>query len=149
MTYSWESTSWECILQIYLREIPNDYVVLFIAVLFGKKPKRLERTLISYTNYGTSTIEWKSNLILCTDCIIKISKKSSLVAQWIRDLMLSLLWLWLQLQHGFDPWPRNFCMPQAPSPQPPPPQEKISKKGGEKKQAAGIIFFICANTEKG
>ena len=38
---------------------------------------------------------------------------SSLVAQWVKDPALSLLWLWLQLWHGFDPWPRNFCMPQA------------------------------------
>ena len=32
------------------------------------------------------------------------------MAQRVRDLALSLLWLWLQLGHGFDPWPRNFCM---------------------------------------
>ena len=24
--------------------------------------------------------------------------------------MLSLLWLGLLLWHGFDPWPRKFCM---------------------------------------
>ena len=24
---------------------------------------------------------------------------------------LSLLWLESLLWHGFDPWPRNFCMP--------------------------------------
>ena len=36
---------------------------------------------------------------------------SSLVAQWVKDLALSLEWLlkWL-LWHGFDPWPRNFYM---------------------------------------
>ena len=27
-----------------------------------------------------------------------------LLAQWVKNLVLS--WLW----HGFDPWPRNFCM---------------------------------------
>ena len=26
----------------------------------------------------------------------------SLVAQWVKDMLLSLLW------HGFDPWPGNF-----------------------------------------
>ena len=25
-----------------------------------------------------------------------------------KDLALSLLWLWLQPWHVFDPWPRNF-----------------------------------------
>ena len=25
----------------------------------------------------------------------------------VKDLALSALW------HGFDPWPRNFCVPQA------------------------------------
>ena len=40
---------------------------------------------------------------------------SSLVAQWVRVLELSLLWLWFD-----DPWPRNFCMPRA--------QQKKKKK---------------------
>ena len=35
------------------------------------------------------------------------------MAQWIKDLALSLLWLWLQLWHGFGPWTGNFGMPQA------------------------------------
>ena len=38
---------------------------------------------------------------------------SSLVAQQAKDLPLSLLWLGLQLWHGFNPWPRNFHMPWA------------------------------------
>ena len=32
------------------------------------------------------------------------------LAQWVKDLALSLLWLWLQLWCRFDPWPRNFCL---------------------------------------
>ena len=35
------------------------------------------------------------------------------MTQWVKDLALSLLWLWLQLLLGFSPWPGNFCMPQA------------------------------------
>ena len=27
------------------------------------------------------------------------------MAQWVKDLVLSLLWLWLQLWQGFDPRP--------------------------------------------
>ena len=38
---------------------------------------------------------------------------SSLVAQWVKDPMLSLQWLRLLLWRRLDPWPRNFCMPQA------------------------------------
>ena len=36
--------------------------------------------------------------------------RSSLVAQWIKDLSFLLLWLWLLLWCGFNPWPGNFCM---------------------------------------
>ena len=32
------------------------------------------------------------------------------MAQQVKRLLLSLLWLWLHLRHGFDPWPGNFCM---------------------------------------
>ena len=39
----------------------------------------------------------------------KASKaRSSLMAQWVKDLALSLLGLWLQLWLGFDPRLRNF-----------------------------------------
>ena len=33
------------------------------------------------------------------------------VAQWIKDPVLSLLWLGSPLWHGFSPWPLNFHMP--------------------------------------
>ena len=39
--------------------------------------------------------------------------RNSLVAQWAKDLVLSLLWLRLMLWHEFDSWPRNFRMLQA------------------------------------
>ena len=35
---------------------------------------------------------------------------SSLVAQWVKDLVLSLQQLRSLLWCGFHPWPRNFCM---------------------------------------
>ena len=38
---------------------------------------------------------------------------NSLVAQWVKDLVLPQLWHRLQLQHGFDSWPGNFHMPWA------------------------------------
>ena len=38
---------------------------------------------------------------------------SSLVAQQVKDLALSLLWYWLLLWYGFDPWPGNFHMPHV------------------------------------
>ena len=37
----------------------------------------------------------------------------SLVAQWVKDLVLSLMQLWSLLWHRFDLWPRNFHMPWA------------------------------------
>ena len=38
---------------------------------------------------------------------------SSQMAQWVKDLALSLLWLWLLLWGRFNPWPGNFYMPWA------------------------------------
>ena len=35
------------------------------------------------------------------------------MARWVKDPALSLLWLWLLLWQGFDPWSRNFHMPRA------------------------------------
>ena len=35
------------------------------------------------------------------------------MAQWVKDLALSLLWLGLLLLPDFNSWPRNFCMGQA------------------------------------
>ena len=49
---------------------------------------------------------------------------SSLVAQQIKDLVLSLQWLRLLLWRGFDPWPGKFHMLQA--------QPKKKKGGGKK-----------------
>ena len=37
--------------------------------------------------------------------------RSSFVAQWVKDPMLSLLWLRLKLCCCLYPWPRNFHMP--------------------------------------
>ena len=37
--------------------------------------------------------------------------RSSFVAQWVKNLALWLLQLWSLLWCGFDPWPRNFCLP--------------------------------------
>ena len=36
---------------------------------------------------------------------------SSLVAQGVKDPVLSLLWLRLLSWHGFNPWPGDFHMP--------------------------------------
>ena len=35
------------------------------------------------------------------------------MAQQVKDLVLSLLWLKSMLLCGLDPWPGNFHMPQA------------------------------------
>ena len=42
----------------------------------------------------------------------KIGKRSSLVAQWIKDLALSLLQLGSLLWLGFDPWPLSWAWPK-------------------------------------
>ena len=35
------------------------------------------------------------------------------MAQWVKDLVLSLMWLWLLLWHRFNPCPGNLHMPWA------------------------------------
>ena len=44
---------------------------------------------------------------------IKKQLGSSMVPQQVKDPALSLLWLWLLLWCGFDPWSGKFFMPQA------------------------------------
>ena len=56
---------------------------------------------------------------------------SSLVAQRVKNLALSLLWPWLLLCFGFNAWPQKFCMPRAQ------PKEKKGKKAKEKKAGGG------------
>ena len=41
-------------------------------------------------------------------CHRELDMEEFLVAQWIRDLALSLQWLRSLPWHGFDPWPGNF-----------------------------------------
>ena len=48
--------------------------------------------------------------MLCTVMVINSYSRSSLVAKQVKDPVLPLLWLWLQLWCRFDPWPRNFHM---------------------------------------
>ena len=51
-------------------------------------------------------------------CMLKQKKNdegswSSLVSQWVENLTLSLLWLWLQFWHRFNSCPGKFHMPWA------------------------------------
>ena len=55
---------------------------------------------------------------------------SSLVAQWVKDLALSLLWLGSLMWCGFHPWPGNFCTLWE---QPKKKKKKKEKKEKEKK----------------
>ena len=58
-------------------------------------------------------IHKKRKVNLDTDLTLsqKLSQnRSSLVAQWVKDLVLSLLWLRSLLWPGFHPWSGNFHM---------------------------------------
>ena len=61
------------------------------------------------------------------------------MASQVKDLALSLLWLWSLLSHGFDPWSGNFCMLQM---QPKTKQnETMQKKKKERKvDSKGILI---------
>ena len=50
------------------------------------------------------------------------------LARWVKDPVLLQLWLRLQLQLGFDPWPRNsICY-------------RVAKTGKENKTK---VFLLC------
>ena len=69
--------------------------------------------------------------------------------QHVKDLVLSLQWLWSLLWHRFDPWPRNFHMPGV----------RTKKKKKERKKTLAhvyckvslklfiVILFRIANSE--
>ena len=58
------------------------------------------------------------------------------MAQWVKDLVLSLQWLGLLLWCGFDPWPRNFHMLEV--------QPKKKKKNLENISILLYVFkFAC------
>ena len=64
--------------------------------------------------------------------------RSSLVAQWVKDPMLSLLWC------EFDPWPGNFHMPLA---QPKTPNQIKPNKTIFKKVVLALCVRFCGITD--
>ena len=67
---------------------------------------------------------------------IKGQHQEFLMAQQVKDLELTLLWLWLQLRCEFDPWPRNFCVQQVQ------PFEKKKKRKRKRKKKRGKKSYI-------
>ena len=62
------------------------------------------------------------------------------MAQRVKDLVASLLWLRLHLWCGFDPWPENLCMPQV--------WPKLTKTGPVHfKASPSRIFCITGKVE--
>ena len=55
------------------------------------------------------------------------------MAQWVKYLVLSLQWLRSQLGLRFNPWPRNFHMPQV---------QPIKKKKEKRKKKKSSLFFV-------
>ena len=65
-------------------------------------------------------------------------ERSSFVAQGVKDLVLSLLCIWLQLWHSFNPWLGNFHMLWAW------PEKKKKKKIRAEKGAITPPFEIVS-----
>ena len=55
--------------------------------------------------------------------------------QQVKDVALSLLWLWLHLWLDFRPWPRNFHMLWAW------PKQKIKSKGENSNNSKRYLGF--------
>ena len=75
--------------------------------------------------------------------LFKIQCQSSLVAQEVKDLALSLLWLWPWLWHGFYPCPGKFLMPGTC----PLPQKEV--KASEVDVGVCIIFISILQIPSG
>lgn len=56
------------------------------------------------------------------------------MAHWVKDQVLSLLWLLSLLCYGFDPWPSNSMCPRS-----------SQKKEREKKKKKAGTSVLCAN----
>ena len=64
---------------------------------------------------------------------LKIRLRSSLVAQQVKDLALSLLCLWFLLWCGLNHWPENFCM------RPKQTKNQTKKTNNKKNQTQRVI----------
>ena len=68
-------------------------------------------------SHPSSSLAWAprsdSDGVLCCKSILKGCLGSSLMAQQVKDPVLSLLWFESLLWGWFHPWPRNFLMPWA------------------------------------
>ena len=63
------------------------------------------------------------------------------MAQWVKDLALSLPWLWLLLWHGFDPLLENFHMTRVqPKKKKKKKKEKKKKKKKKEKKKKKLIY---------
>ena len=79
-----------------------------------------------------ASFAWQSNKVvfffstkLSQFLFITSGQELSFGHKGIKDLVVSLLWLWLQLWRGFDPSPGNFHMKKK-------KEEKGREKGTEK-----------------
>ena len=64
------------------------------------------------------------------------------MAQWVKDLVLSLQWLGLVLWLGFNPGPRNFCMPWMQ------PKNPKTHKTTKALQISIVFLFSCDEKSK-
>ena len=89
---------------------------------------------------------WMTNLLMCfsdPQCILPISKfkillpQISLVAQQVKDWVLSLLWLGLLLWHRFNSWPGKFHMLWVWA-----KQSKANKQTKTNKQVIKFFYLI-------
>ena len=85
-------------------------------------------SLNQFSNSSNFLLKGVLFIIINGKSIFKKKLRSPLVAQQVKDLVLSLLWLWLLLQRGFDPWARNVHMVQAW------PKKKKKKKKRERER---------------
>ena len=100
----------------------------FVRCLCYRKPggSRTTRASVSWRSFAAvedsflqRSFEWRLCLSQKSqNCVTKnkTTKKielSSLVTQWVKDLVLLLLWLWLLQWCEFSHWPGNFHMPWA------------------------------------
>ena len=81
---------------------------------------------------------------LNVNCIQKQPQRECPGGLVVKDLALSFPWLGSLLWHGFEPWPRNFCMPWARPKQKTPNKQTNKKPQITLRETFGIMFDqIC------
>ena len=88
------------------------YITFIVQKLKGKEKRQiLKEAKGAKTTLSVGSRDGITSAFSSETMRTRRKQRNSLVAQWVKDPIVSLLWLGLLLWHRFDSCPWNFCMP--------------------------------------